>query len=201
LENAAQCKTVVGKKTNKAGIPAPAGKARTFREWWASRSPVLRFGVGFCALMALYYAVALTPQFDRVLFQCLAWNARASNAVLNLLGQGTTASELTIRSPRFAINVRRGCDAFEPAWFFCAAILAFPAPFRRKIAGILVGCVLIFATNIVRISSLYLIGVHWPRFFSPAHLEVWPIALILLAVFLWISWIGYSRKGAPDGSA
>jgi len=160
---------------------------------------VLRFGLGFSALMALYYAVALTPQFDRLLFQCLAWNARASNAVLNLLGQGTTASDLTIHSPRFAINVRRGCDAFEPAWFFCAAILAFPAPFRRKLAGILVGCALIFATNIVRISSLYLIGAYWPRLFSPAHLEIWPIALILLAVFLWISWIGYSRKDTADG--
>lgn len=191
----------MGKSTKKADNPAPAGKARTLREWWASRSPVLRFGVGFSALMALYYAVALTPQFDRVLFECLAWNARASNAVLNLLGQGTTASELTIHSPRFAINVRRGCDAFEPAWFLCAAILAFPAPPRRKPAGMLVGCVVIFATNIVRISSLYLIGVYWPTFFSPAHLEVWPIALILLAVFLWITWIGYSRKGTANGPA
>jgi exosortase/archaeosortase family protein len=191
----------MGKKPKRADIPAPAKKARTWRDWWASRSPVLRFGTGFSALMALYYAVALTPGFDRVLFYCLAWNARASNAVLNLLGQETYASDLTIRSARFAINVRRGCDAFEPAWFFCAAVVSFPAPFRRKLAGILAGCTLIFATNIVRISSLYLIGLNWPRFFGPAHLEIWPIALILLAVFLWISWIGYSRKGTTDGPA
>jgi exosortase/archaeosortase family protein len=191
----------MAKKATRAGIPAPAREARAWLDRWASKSPVLRFGVGFTALMALYYVVALTPQFDSILFHSLAWNARASNAVLELLGQDTTASELTIHSARFAINVRRGCDAFEPAWFFCAAVLSFPAPFRRKLAGILAGSGLIFATNIVRISSLYLIGLYWPRFFSPAHLEIWPIALILLAVFLWISWIGYSRKGTADGLA
>lgn len=174
-----------------AAPPAP-GRGRL---WWPVKNPTLRFGLTFAALMAAYYAVAEVPFFDRILLQLLQWNAAASAALLNLLGQHTHTNGTVIRSVRFATNVQRGCDAVEPAWFFAAAVLAFPAPWKSRLKAIAMGTLLIGAINVVRIATLFLIGAYWPRAFAVAHLELWPAAIILLASGLWIAWlIGLRRE-------
>ena len=117
---------------------------------------------------------------------------------MNWLGQTTQVSDITIRSAQYAITVRRGCDAVEPSCFFCAALLAFPAPWVRKVLGILAGAVLLQALNLLRIVSLYFIGLHYPRFFNPAHVEIWPALFILVAIALWGGWIGWTRQPAQS---
>jgi len=99
----------------------------------------------------------------------------------------------------FAIVIRRGCDAVEPAWFFCAAIIAFPVAFKRKILGMLVGVSLLLALNLVRIVSLYFIGWRIPALFSAAHLELWPVLFILSALVMWIGWIRWTRRASLEG--
>ena len=167
--------------------------------WLAGRIPVLRFVVGFAALMALYYILALTPFCDRLLYSYLQANAWASGVILNALGQHCQVSEVTIRSVHFAIVIRRGCDAVEPAWFFCAAIIAFPVAFKRKILGMLVGVSLLLALNLVRIVSLYFIGWRIPTLFSSVHLELWPVLFILSALVMWIGWIRWTRRASLEG--
>ena len=164
-------------------VAAPTGQRKT----------AVRFLLVFLGLMVAYYGFAETALFDQGLLCCLQWNAWISNGLLDLLGQGTEVTATSIHSAEFAINVRRGCDAFEPAWFFCAAVLAFPGSPRKKALGILIGSVAIFATNLARITTLYLIGRHYPRFFNAAHLEVWPVLIILLAVLMWLAWIAWAR--------
>ena len=176
---------------NPAGPTAPTPKKS------AGRASILLFGLKFGLLMAAYYALVLVPFFDRMLYGYLEANARISGAVLGLLGQANTVSEVTIRSAGFAVAVRRGCDAVEPAWFFCSAVLAFPAPLRRKLAGMLAGSAAILALNLVRIVSLFLLGLDAPRFFPAAHLEIWPAAFILAAVLLWAGWIRWARRASP----
>jgi len=166
-----------------------------WRAWFAARASALRFVVVFGLLLASFYAAILLPAFDRAFYQCLCVNARVANAVLQGLGQPTTVSAVTIRSEAYAVSIRRGCDAIEPAWFFCAAVLAFPGHWRRKPAGLAVGVAAILALNLVRIVSLYFIGLYVPRFFPTAHLELWPVIFILTALGLWIAWIRWSREG------
>ena len=162
--------------------------------WYANTGPIWRFGLKFGGLMALYYVVVLTPFCDGLLYAYLGVNAWLANGILNWLGQDSRVSEITIRSARFAITVRRGCDAIEPSWFFCAALLSFPAPLARKVIGIVAGAVMLQVLNLVRIVSLYFIGIHYPKFFSPAHVEIWPVVFILVALLLWLGWINWSRR-------
>jgi len=151
--------------------------------------------------MVLFYGLTLTPFFDRLLYAYLVANAWLANAVLHLFGEATQISNITIRSSRFAITVRRGCDAIEPAWFFCAAVLAFPASWKARILGALAGSLLLQGLNVIRIVSLYYLGFLFPRLFSIAHLEIWPAVFIVTAMLLWIGWIRWSGRTADSHAA
>jgi exosortase/archaeosortase family protein len=162
------------------------------QEWYDGKGPVVQFGLKFGILMAAFYAISFVPWWDQALYGYLVANAWLSNLILNVLGVDSTTSEVSIRSSQFAVNIRRGCDAVEPSWLFASALLAFPAPLLRKIPGILVGVAALLALNLVRIVSLFLIGIYFPSLFKPAHLEIWPTAFIIAAVLLWWAWIQWA---------
>ena len=164
--------------------------------WWTAKAPVLFFGAKFGALIVLLYALLAFPAADNVFNNYLKVNAWASSAVLDLLGQGTHATDVIIASPSssFQIAIRCGCDAVEPTWLLCAAILAFPGPWKRKLAGMLVGIVALQALNLVRIVSLYMLGSRYPSMFAPMHLEVWPAFFIVVAIALFVGWKGWALE-------
>lgn len=181
----------------KNGTP---GLGAWFRKWYDGKSPVVHFGLKFGLLMALYYGVVLIPFCDRLLYGYLCVSASVGGTLLNLLGHHVQVLETSIRSADFGITVRRGCDAVEPLWFFGAGVLASPMPFARKLPGILAGAVLILSLNLMRIVSLYLIGLHTPGFFATAHLEIWPVIFIVTGMALWIGWIRWAKR-SPQSEA
>jgi len=179
-------------------VVSPGSLRARWTSWYANAGPVWRFGLKFGALMILFYILVLTPFCDRLLYAYLGASAWLANGLLNGLGQATQVSDITIRSAQFAITVRRGCDAIEPSWFFCAALLAFPASWSHKALGILGGAMLLQALNLLRIVSLYFIGLHYPRMFNTAHVEIWPAMFIIVAIALWVGWIGWSGRPAQS---
>jgi len=173
----------------------PAARSSATGSWFGRNKVVLRFGLTFGLVTAIYYVLALTPWVDGDLFPAyLRANAWVSNTLLNWLGQSCQADGTTIRSPQFAITIKRGCDALEPSWLFCAAVLAFPATWSSRLLGMIVGVTAILTLNLVRIVSLYFIGIHIPGLFETMHLEVWPVLFILVALLLWIAWVSRNRR-------
>lgn len=164
-----------------------------WQSWFAGKAPVLIFGAKFGGLVLLLYALMAIPFSERMLYAYLEANAWMSNLILNGLGQGTQVSEVTIQSATFTVAIRRGCDAVEPTWLVCAAILAFPGKFAMKLAGMLAGLVLLQLLNLVRIVTLYLIGTHYPALFPSAHLEIWPTVFILAAILIFVGWKGWAH--------
>ena len=156
-----------------------------------SRHPIVVFLVIFGVLMGLFYAFAIfTPFYKKhFLLSYLPFNARVSGAILSFLGHDITVSGASVLSPAFSLRVVPGCDGIEPIALFVCAVLAFPARFVRKIPGIIAGTLLLAALNFVRVVSLFLIGVYFPRAFAAAHLEVWQALFILFAVVFWIVWL------------
>jgi len=180
--------------------PRAGTLAARWNSFYGDRGPIWKFGLKFGALMGLYYLLVLTPVCERILYAYLQANASLASVILNWLGQNSQVTEITIRTARFAITVRRGCDAVEPSWFFCAALISFPAPLGRKLIGIAGGVILLQALNLARIVSLYYIGWLYPRFFGPVHLEVWPVGFIVAAISLWVGWIGWSSRAVAKKS-
>lgn len=162
--------------------------------WSESKAPVLRFGLRFGSLTGIFYAAMLLPAYDRLMLPYLEANSWISGTVLNWLDQDCRVTGTTIQTATFAISVRRGCDAIEPAWFFCAAVLAAPATLRWKLAGMLIGIAALQLLNIGRIVSLFLIGNRFPQHFGTMHVEIWPVVFIVVPLVLWIWWMTWNRS-------
>ena len=116
--------------------------------------------------------------------------AMISSGILNLFGQNTIVAGTTVQSSVFGITVVTACTGVFITGLFLIAVIAFPARWTSKLIGAGIGIVGIFLVNIVRLVSLYFIGVHWPGFLDQAHQLVWQSLLIVIAVALWLLWAG-----------
>lgn len=115
--------------------------------------------------------------------------ARATAFFLNILGCGVRVSGHSIASSSFTVDVGTGCTALIPISLFICAVLAYPGRFKYKIWGIVLGIGCLYAINLIRTVSLFLIGSHFYSFFDTAHLLLWQPLVILAAVVLWLLWV------------
>jgi exosortase/archaeosortase family protein len=116
--------------------------------------------------------------------------ALVSSSLLNLFGQDTVVVGTMVRSNVFGISVVTACTGIFITGLFLIAVVAFPARWLAKLIGAGIGIGGIFLVNIVRLVSLYFIGVHWPGFLDQAHQLIWQSLLIVIAVSLWLVWAG-----------
>ena len=166
-----------------AAPPPPAGAP------WRRHRREIRFLALFLLLLGGGFAlVSLRSVNDHAIEPFTAGIARASGAALDLLGQHTSLAGTVIRSPRFAVNIRNGCNGVETMLIFLAAVLAYPARWRARLAGLALGIAAIQAVNLVRVVALFLTGVYIPRLFDTPHTVVWQTLVILFGVLLWIYW-------------
>lgn len=161
----------------------------------------LRFLVLFIVLLGGGFTlIAWNPVNDHVIEPFTGAIARASGAVLSAIGQGTQMQGTVIRSPRFAVNIKNGCNGVEAMIIYFAAVLAFPAPWKSKATGLLFGFVAIQLVNLVRVVALFLTGVYFPKLFDSSHTVIWQTIVILAGVLLWILWANRLAPPARPGT-
>ncbi len=160
---------------------------------WRNNHPVIVFLGLFALQIIIFYIIYFNPWVQHKLFiPYINLNAELSGKLLNLLGQHTTVFEDTISSAQFSMGVKKGCDAIEPMALYVAGIVAFPALLKKKITGLVVGLLMIFFLNILRIVALFLTGIYRPSLFDVMHVEVWQMIFILVAIAIWFLWLRWS---------
>lgn len=178
----------------------PASTVKADSSWqrcWMSKGPIFRFGASFVGLVALFSAISLVPVFQNFLTGYLQFDTRLASKVLNWLGQQAHYTGDTIVSSRFAITVLSECSANEFAIFLWAGLLAFPTTLRRKIAGIVLGTLMVVFVNLTRIVTLFLVGAYHPHFFTTVHEELWPGLFIIVTILFvtgWASWATHTER-------
>jgi exosortase H (IPTLxxWG-CTERM-specific) len=146
---------------------------------------LVRFGA---ALVVLYLLVAIRPSNDHLVVPFTEGIVMVSAALLRALGEPVVTAGTVIRSGSFAVDVKNGCNGLEAAMILAAAVVAFPATLRQLLVGLAAGFLVIEALNLVRVASLFWLGVHRPAVFELFHAAVWQTALILVAVGLFVFW-------------
>jgi exosortase/archaeosortase family protein len=97
------------------------------------------------------------------------------------------------------VNIRNGCNGVEAMLIFLAAVLAFPASWKARVAGLVLGILAIQVVNLIRVVALFLTGVYFPSIFNASHTVIWQTIVILFGVLLWIFWA--NRFAAPPAPA
>lgn len=144
--------------------------------------------------MILFYFVYLSPSTQKLFIPLVNFYAKISSAILNISGFGTVVSGDIISSSGFAIGVKKGCDALEPMALLLSGIVAFPSSWRKKMYGLAAGLFVLFVFNIIRIASLFVVGIKNPSLFEAMHLEVWQMVFILISIVIWIIWVRKAVK-------
>jgi exosortase H (IPTLxxWG-CTERM-specific) len=149
----------------------------------------------FLGLLVLFYAVvAWRPVNDRAIVPFTAGIARVSGAILQAAGERVSVVGTEIRSSRFSVNIENGCNGVETALLLIAAVLAFPASWGRRGAGIAAGFVAIELVNFVRVVSLFWIGAHHPGFFTASHTVLWQSIVVLFGVLVFLFWASRAAR-------
>ncbi|HEY0232555.1 MAG TPA: exosortase H [Dokdonella sp.] len=151
-------------------------------------------------LFALFVLELWQPVEDHVILPFTAGIAHVCMWIVGLFDTHAVAYGKELRSTTngFAISIERGCNGVEAVIILVSAMLAFPAPWKHKLAGIGVGFVAIQALNLVRIISLFYLG-QWNRmWFDWFHLYLWQALIVLDALVVFLIWLRYLPREAPS---
>jgi exosortase H (IPTLxxWG-CTERM-specific) len=164
-------------------------------------SPSQRRSLGFLGrfvllLVVFYFVVAWGPINDHVIVPFTAGIASASGVALRAIGEPAEVSGTEIRSGTFGVNIENGCNGIETALLLAAAVLAFPAGWRQRVIGFLLGFVAIQIVNLIRVVSLVWIGRHRPALFDSSHTVIWQSAVVLFGVLLFLFWASRQTRRA-----
>jgi len=99
-------------------------------------------------------------------------------------------------SPYARLSVLNGCEGTEVILLLTAALLALRLDWRRKFLGIVLGGLLVYTANQLRIITLYYCLRFNRTLFDILHGTVAPIAIILIAVLFFVYWVsrGTARR-------
>ena len=161
---------------------------------------MLRFFILFIVILVTLFTAELTLLVQNAVV--LPWTealVRISSGLITVFDSHVVASGKVLRSTAngFAISVEVGCNGVEAAIVLIAAMLAFPAPWKSRAIGMLVGLTAVQVLNIVRVISLFYLG-QWNRqAFDWAHLYLWQTLITLDVLIVWLVWIRMLPKSPP----
>ena len=118
------------------------------------------------------------------------WIAQLTRVILTLAGEQARVAGKVVGTPTFSVAIQNNCNAIYETALFIAAVLAYPATWRERGQGILLGFVVLYLLNLVRVLSLIYVGSHFRQYFNASHIYVWQSLFIVFALGLWIYWAG-----------
>jgi exosortase H (IPTLxxWG-CTERM-specific) len=156
-----------------------------------------RFALVFVALLLLLFTLELTPPVQTYLV--LPWTqvlTTLSAALVmpfdaNVISYGKVLQNTVTGQ---GVAVEAGCNGVEACLILAAAVLAYPASWRLRFWGLLLGFLAVQCVNVLRVISLfYLVGVN-TELFKFAHLYLWQALIMLDVLVVWLLWIRQVAK-------
>lgn len=168
-----------------------------FRVQTLLRDPASRFVILFASWLTLFFLLlAWRPVNDSLVAPYTAFIAREAATVLRWFGVNAQAVGMTLSSPRFSVAIFNGCNGLEASIVLFSGILAFPSRWRWKAFGVALGLLLIHVVNLVRVLSLFVLGMVKREWFSAFHNVIWQVVIVVLAVALLVIWAQYGKSKA-----
>jgi exosortase/archaeosortase family protein len=97
------------------------------------------------------------------------WMAGFAAAGARILGADATAVETIIRTEHAALDINHECTGIFVLLVYTMFVLAYPAPWRQRAFGSLVGWVTLLTINLARLVLLTVIASRKPDWFAYFH--------------------------------
>lgn len=158
-----------------------------------------REGIRFCALFALFTALAFAVlyagqnAFVEPLNRHLAW---MTEKFLRLVGMQVASTGAVVSVSGFAVEIKNNCNAIYEVGLYAAAVWAYPASWRERLMGTLVGAGVLYVVNFSRIITLLTVGLFYRPWFDATHLYAWQAVFLLVVGTCWIAWVSRIRPVA-----
>jgi exosortase/archaeosortase family protein len=157
-------------------------------------SPVLRFALLFflCLIGFSVFSVATALQnhlqlVEQGIAAAATWMAQlVGSAAVRVGGNFINVSGVTL-------NINHECTGVFVLFVLVSFIAAYPARWRAKLIGIVVGVTVLSLINIVRIATLVRVVEFYPGAFVYFHEYVWQGAFLMLVTLYSISWVEWVR--------
>jgi len=153
---------------------------------------MIRFFVLFTVLLVGLFTLEILQTVEmHVILPFTSLIADFSVWLIHMFDDNVTSVANIIRDKTtgFGVRIERGCNGVEALIILFAAIFAFPAPFKNKMIGFVIGFFAIQGLNIVRIVSLFYLG-QWNQVaFEWFHLYLWQALIIMDALVVWLVWL------------
>ena len=161
-----------------------------------------KFLLRFALLLAVFELPLLTRPVDQYVARPLSSGiAATSGAILRIFGERVVVTGSVISAPCFAVDIQNGCNGLETMLFLVAAVLAFPAAPRQRIVATILGIILIQAVNLIRVTTLFLVGCHRRAWFESFHLAIWQTIVFATAVIFFAAWTRRATVADADSRA
>lgn len=169
----------------------------------ASLWPLIRM-VGLFALiffvLQLGYQSARGTVVERIVIDVIT--IKPSVQIINWLAPGeqvrSSGSQLTSSTTR--ISVLNGCEGTEALFLIIAAILARRSGLTHTLVGLVLGTILIYSLNQLRIVGLYFALRQEPALFSALHGYIYPTSIIALGSLYVMGWMQWSERKSIESS-
>jgi len=165
-----------------------------------SYKAIVKFCLVFLGLLIILTTTFpfLSDKFNPQLTWLMVATADITGFSLKLLGMTVRVSGRIVSISNFSIEVVGECTGLYEMLIFLAAMIAYPASWKRKLIGAGLGIPFLYLINIIRMIFITVVGNWSPQTFDFLHMYFWQVAMILIIVSAWVLWIEkvahYERK-------
>lgn len=151
-----------------------------------------RFFLIFIGLQLLLFGIELTTIVQQTFV--LPWTALLAKISVLLVTQfdsSVAAAGKVLWNPvtGAGVSIEPGCNGIEACIILFAAIVAFPAPWRHRLLGLVLGFIAVQGLNVIRVISLFYLLQWNEAAFNFAHEFLWQGLIMLDVLVVWLLWV------------
>jgi exosortase H (IPTLxxWG-CTERM-specific) len=151
-----------------------------------------RFVLIFLAVLVALFTLELTHPVQRLVV--MPWTgllAQTSAVLLRFFDPAVIAYGKVLQHANtgLGVSIEAGCNGIEACLILTAAILAYPASWTMRLAGVVLGFVAIQVVNVLRLITLFYLVGYSQQLFEFAHLYLWQALIMLDVLVVWLLWV------------
>jgi exosortase H (IPTLxxWG-CTERM-specific) len=141
--------------------------------------------------MVLFGLELLVPVQEHIVLPWTTLLAKACSSLVTLFDASAMSQGKVLFNPTtgFGVSIEPGCNGVEACIVLIAAMFAFPAPWRHRMLGLVIGFIAVQSLNMVRVISLFYLGQWSQRAFEFFHEYLWQGLIMLDVLVVWLLWV------------